>query len=88
MIGWIKLIFIHGIISISLYINKEPFFRYSIAFVFSAFFSIYGYKKKSLSVSGACAAFIALGSTMGTSYRFGLTMLNFYITSSSLTKYK
>jgi uncharacterized membrane protein len=88
MPGFSKVVLIHTIIAIALYINKEPYCRYTIAFVLSAFFSIYGYEKRSLSKSGAFAAFIALSSTMGTSYRFGLTMLNFYITSSSLTKYK
>jgi len=56
------------------------------SFVVSLGLSFKGYKKKSLSLSGAIGAFVVCGITMGASYRFGITMLNFYITSSALTK--
>ena len=86
--GFKELTILHIIIGIALYINKEPYVRYAITFLLAIAMSIKGYRKKSLSKSGALGAFIVGGLTLGTSYRFGITMLNFYITSSALTKHK
>jgi len=45
-----------------------------------------GYKKGSLSVSGAYAAFFTGFVGFGASYRFGIILILFYLTSSKLTK--
>ena len=77
---------LHLIVGIAIFIDKEPYTRYILALILAIGMSIKGYKKKSLSKSGTIAAFFVGLLTLGTSYRFGLTLLNFYITSSKLTK--
>eukprot|EP00750_Incisomonas_marina_P012117 INCI16580.2.p1 GENE.INCI16580.2~~INCI16580.2.p1 ORF type:complete len:236 (-),score=33.33 INCI16580.2:284-991(-) len=47
-----------------------------------------GVKKKSLSVAGARAAFAVGFVSLALSYRFGLTLIAFYYTSSRLTKWR
>jgi len=87
--GLKELIILHIIISISLYFNDyEPNLRYVLSFLAAVAISMKGYRKKSLSLSGAIAAFFVGLITLGSSYRFGITLLNFYITSSKLTKLK
>ena len=48
----------------------------------------WGYRKKSLSSSGAIAAAMVGVATLGCSLRFGATLLAFYFSSSKLTQYK
>jgi uncharacterized membrane protein len=47
-----------------------------------------GMRKRSLSKSGGIAAFFVGFVSLAISYRFGLILLLFYYTSSSMTKYK
>jgi uncharacterized membrane protein len=47
-----------------------------------------GIRKRSLSKSGSIAAFVVGFVSLAVSYRFGLILLLFYYTSSSMTKYK
>ncbi|GAX83602.1 hypothetical protein CEUSTIGMA_g11027.t1 [Chlamydomonas eustigma] len=48
----------------------------------------WGYKKGSLSASGAAAAAVIGTATLGCSLRFGATLLAFFFTSSKLTQFK
>ena len=50
--------------------------------------AVWGYRKKSLSSSGAIAAAVIGTATLGCSLRFGATLLAFYFSSSKLTQYK
>ena len=77
---------LHLIVGIAIFVNKEPYTRYMLALIIAIGMSLKGYKKKSLSKSGAITAFIVCYIIFRSSYRFGLTLLNFYITSSKLTK--
>lgn len=59
-----------------------------IASVLAITLAAHGYKKKSLSESGALAAFFVGFISFGTSSRFGFILILFYYTSSKLTKVK
>jgi uncharacterized protein (TIGR00297 family) len=48
----------------------------------------HGYRKGSLSLSGAIAAVIVGWSTFLSGFQFGVTLIVFYYTSSKLTKYQ
>ena len=87
-IGYFEIATLHLIVALCLYINFEPQVRYAMAFFFALIMSIRGYRKKSLNLSGAVTAFIVGFTTFGVSYRFGLSLLTFYISCSKLTKYK
>lgn len=50
--------------------------------------ALVGYRKKSLSYTGALAAVFVGCGTIGCSLRFGLTLLAFFFSSSKLTQYK
>jgi uncharacterized membrane protein len=50
--------------------------------------SYHGLRKKSLSLSGASAAFFVGFTAFATSYRFGIMLILFYYTGSKLTKVK
>jgi len=62
--------------------------RASIALVIAIMLAMRGKKKKSLSTSGAAAAFLVGFLSFLASYRFGVCLILFYQSSSSLTKYK
>eukprot|EP01035_Chromulina_nebulosa_P054728 gene54728-74991_t len=50
--------------------------------------AFHGYKKRSLNKSGCAAAVIVGFIALSTSYRFGVILILFYYSSSTLTKYK
>jgi uncharacterized membrane protein len=59
----------------------------STAFILAGALAVRGLKKKSLSKSGAVAAFCVGAITMSTGVEFGATLIFFYQSSSTLTKY-
>jgi uncharacterized membrane protein len=65
-----------------------PPVRGVIALILASALAYRGVKKKSLNKSGASAAFLVGFIAFATSYRFGVTLILFYQSSSSLTKYK
>lgn len=65
---------------------NDTVIRYVIAGCIAAYMSYSGYKKKSLSAGGAYAAFFTGFVGFGASYRFGMILIMFYLTSSKLTK--
>mmetsp|Transcript_5536 Transcript_5536/g.5717 ORF Transcript_5536/g.5717 Transcript_5536/m.5717 type:complete len:334 (-) Transcript_5536:50-1051(-) len=64
------------------------YWRFLIATAIAGYLSISGLKKKSLSASGAAAAFTVGLITFCASYRFGLILIIFYYTGSKFTKLK
>ncbi len=54
----------------------------------SVLFSLYGYKRKSLNLSGSLSAILVGVLLTGSNGCFFLTLLTFFITSSRLTKWK
>jgi uncharacterized protein (TIGR00297 family) len=60
--------------------------RVTIALIISIILAYRGYRKKSLSISGSFAAFLVGLLSFGTSYRFGIILIVFYVTSSRITK--
>jgi uncharacterized membrane protein len=50
--------------------------------------ALYGYRRRSLDVSGAVAAFVVGAGTLGSSLRLGTTLIAFFLASSWLTQYK
>ena len=62
--------------------------RACIALFIAVMLALRGKKKKSLSTSGAAAAFFVGFLSFLASYRFGVCLILFYQSSSSLTKYK
>ena len=63
-----------------------PILRTCIALAVATLMAGRGLKKKSLSKSGAVAAFVVGFLSFFASYRMGLTLILFYQSSSSLTK--
>ena len=63
-------------------------FRWCTALAVAATLAKHGLAKKSLSESGAIAAFVVGLLSWGCGVRFGLTLILFYYASSKLTKYK
>ena len=67
----------------------SPFIsRMLVAFMLASLLAYKGRKKKSLSKSGAIAAWIVGFISFTASFRFGMTLIVFYQSSSWLTKYK
>ena len=62
--------------------------RAIVATALATLLAYHGHRKKSLSKSGAAAAFAVGFFSFLASYRFGVTLILFYQSSSSLTKYK
>lgn len=62
--------------------------RSSIAFAIAISLAVHGLKKKSLNLSGCVAAFTVGFCSFAASYRFGLILILFYLSSSKLTKLK
>lgn len=62
--------------------------RLGVAFTLATILAVRGKKKKSLSSSGAAAAFCVGFLSFLASYRFGVILIMFYQSSSSLTKFK
>mmetsp|Transcript_358 Transcript_358/g.415 ORF Transcript_358/g.415 Transcript_358/m.415 type:complete len:334 (-) Transcript_358:61-1062(-) len=62
--------------------------RIAIALLIALGLALHGYKKKSLSFSGAISAFLVGFASFAVSYRFGVILILFYYTSSKLTKVK
>lgn len=63
-------------------------FQWGLGFFLASILAGHGYRKKSLSGSGALAAFVVGLASVGSGIRFGLTMILFYFSSSQLTKFK
>ena len=61
--------------------------RVILAAIIATYLSTSGYKKGSLSKSGAFAAFLVGFLSLASSYRFGSSLLLFYYTSSKLTRF-
>ena len=66
----------------------EIIVRVTLAAIIASILSFHGLKKKSLSKSGAFAAFVIGFSSFSISYRFGVILILFYYTGSKLTKVK
>ena len=62
--------------------------RASIAFTLAALLAFHGLKKKSLDQTGAAAAFFVGFVAFAVSYRMGMILILFYLSSSRLTKLK
>jgi len=62
--------------------------QWACAFLIASLLAAHGLRKKSLSHSGAAAAFLVGLLSWGSGVRFGATMILFYFSSSKLTKYK
>ena len=62
--------------------------RSLVALLVAAYMGRSGLKKKSLSKSGALAAFIVGFLSLACGYRFGLALIGFYKTGSALTKWR
>jgi len=60
--------------------------RYVWAVAIATLLSFHGLKKKSLSLSGACAAFFVGFCSFAVGVRFGVILILFYFTGSQLTK--
>ena len=54
--------------------------------VLSIALALHGYRKKSLSLSGACAAVCVGFVSFAVSYRMGIILIVFYYTGSKITK--
>lgn len=67
-------------------VDGFPFSRGFVALVIAVAMAGRGLKKKSLSKSGAIAAFVVGLVSFLASYRMGITLILFYQSSSSLTK--
>eukprot|EP00618_Florenciella_parvula_P003848 CAMPEP_0119493072 /NCGR_PEP_ID=MMETSP1344-20130328/17428_1 /TAXON_ID=236787 /ORGANISM="Florenciella parvula, Strain CCMP2471" /LENGTH=121 /DNA_ID=CAMNT_0007528461 /DNA_START=144 /DNA_END=505 /DNA_ORIENTATION=+ len=67
-------------------VDGLPFSRGFVALVIAVAMAGRGLKKKSLSKSGAMAAFVVGLVSFLASYRMGITLILFYQSSSSLTK--
>ena len=63
-------------------------YRLPLAIVIATALSIRGYKKKSLTKSGAVAAFFVGFLTFAAGIGFGIILIAFYMSSSKLTKLK
>eukprot|EP00808_Paulinella_micropora_P003904 g10036.t1 len=62
--------------------------RIACALLVASLLAMRGLRKKSLSRSGAVAAFIVGAVSVGCAWRYGMTLLLFYYSSSLLTKFK
>eukprot|EP01132_Coremiostelium_polycephalum_P008396 gene8396-10312_t len=62
--------------------------RLPLSIIISTIFAIHGYRKGSLSLSGAISAWIVGVISCSSNWMFGITLLSFYLSSSKLTKYK
>jgi uncharacterized membrane protein len=62
--------------------------RFILASIISSAMAFNGYKKRSLNKSGCAAAVIVGFIALSASYRFGVILILFYYSSSTLTKYK
>ena len=60
--------------------------RILLALVFSVGLSYHGFHKKSLSISGACAAFLVGLIAFSLSYRYGAILIVFYLLGSRVTR--
>lgn len=67
--------------------ERYDIIRYIIAFILSLYLSINGYRKNSLSLNGSMAAFSVGLITFCASYKYGIILILFYLTSTKLTKY-
>lgn len=65
--------------------DMHLFFRGGVALFLAAYLARHGLKRKSLSVSGAVAAFFVGAMSILASYRFGIILLALYFTGSKLT---
>ena len=61
--------------------------QWIFAFVVALFASMRGYKRHSLSLSGALAALASGTSTLGTSISFGMQLLAFYFSGTAATRF-
>lgn len=64
------------------------FIRIPLAFILATAISARGLRKKSLSRSGAVAAFVVGFLSFLSSVRFGLTLVSFYLSATRATRYK
>lgn len=62
--------------------------RVSLALLFAISLTLHGLRKKSLSRSGATAAFLVGFLSFASATRFGLTLLAFYLSATRATRYK
>ena len=67
-------------------IGKYDAIRLCTAGVLSIALALHGYRKKSLSLSGACAAVCVGFVSFAVSYRMGIILIVFYYTGSKITK--
>ena len=67
-------------------VDKFLVIRAVVALCVAALLARRGIRKKSLSPAGAKAAFVVGFVSFFSSYRFGLTLIAFYLSSSRLTK--
>lgn len=70
------------------HVSRAVWLQWGLGLPIACVLASHGYRKKSLSRSGAAAAFFVGLLSMGSGIRFGLTMILFYLSSSKLTKFK
>lgn len=66
---------------------RSLWLQYSVAVLTSSLIGLQGYHKKSLDASGAVAATVIGGATLGSSLRCGAALFAFFFASSALTRY-
>ncbi|KAI0563392.1 hypothetical protein FGB62_40g214 [Gracilaria domingensis] len=69
-------------------ITASETLRVLVAILFATTLAVRGRRRKSLSPSGAVAAFVVGFLSFAASLRFGLTLLSFYLSATRATKYK
>ena len=71
------------------YVDLVPILlRLAVAFILAGLLARHGLKKKSLDETGATAAFFVGLISFAVSYRMGMILILFYLSSSRLTKLK